>query len=208
MNDYFANVGPNLAKKIHVTDTNGSINATKDTSKNTAGECENVFDFNVVTEDYVKDKLLSLSDDKATGIDDISCKLLKMGADEIVSPLTYIINLSLTKGIFPKKWKKARICPIFKGGDDSELCNYRPISILPILSKILERSVFDQLYPFLDSHSMLHDNQSGFRPKFSTSSALINITDEWLNAIDKGEFIGIVMLDLQKAFDTVDHKIF
>ena len=207
LNDYFANVGPSLAKKINVTDANDNVNATEDTSKNTSVECNNVFDFNVVDEEYVFKELMSLSDDKATGVDDISCKLLKLCAEEIVSPLTYIINLSLTTGIFPNKWKKARICPIFKGGENSEPCNYRPISILPILSKILERAVFDQLYPFLDSRSMLHDNQSGFRPKFSTSSALMDITEEWLNAIDNGELIGIVMLDLQKAFDTVNHEI-
>ena len=70
-----------------------------------------------------------------------------------------------------------------------------------------KRQVFKQIYPFLDSNSMIHDNQSGFRPSHSTSSALLHITEEWLDGIDKGEYVGIVMLDLQEAFDTVNHSI-
>ena len=123
-------------------------------------------------------------------------------------PLTYLVNLSLTKGTFPSQWKKARICPIFKEGDSTEPCNYRPISILPVSSKAIERAVFDQMYPFLDGKAMIYDNQSGFRPNYSTSSALLHITEEWLNAIDESKYIGIVMLDLKKKlFDTVNHSI-
>ena len=199
MNEYFAKVGPSIADKIPVVDAGVNIPNT-DNQKN-------VFNFQYVDNEYVLKELLSLPDNKATGVDDIPSKLLKLCAEEIVSPLTYIINLSLSTGIFPNNWKKARICPVFKGGEDTEPCNYRPISILPVLSKIMERVVFNQLYPFLDSQSLLHDNQSGFRPKFSTSSALLNITEDWIHAIDKGEFVGIVMLDLQKAFDTVNHSI-
>ena len=148
-----------------------------------------------------------MHENKATGTDEIPAKLLKISADEIVLPLTYLVNLSLTTGTFPSQWKKARICPIFKEGDSTEPCNYRPISILPVLSKVIERAVFDQMYPFLDGKVMIHDNQSGFRPNFSTSSALLHITEEWLNAIDESKYIGIVMLDLKKAFDTVNHSI-
>ncbi len=72
-------------------------------------------------------------------------KLLKLSTDVIIAPLTYLINVSLATGTFPKNWKSARICPVFKGGNNSEPCNFRPISILPILSKIIERAVFDQL---------------------------------------------------------------
>ena len=105
------------------------------------------------------------------------------------------------------RWKSARISPIFKNGDGSDVNNYRPISILPVISKLLERSVFDQMYPFLNSKGLIHDRQSGFRPKHSTCTALVNVTEDWYDSIDKGEYIGVVMLDLKKAFDTVSHDI-
>ena len=202
MNDYFANIGPNLAKKISDDNVCNDFYYVHNNVDN-----RNKFDFNLVTENYVLEQIQSLSNNKATGVDNMCVKLLKLSSCVIVAPLTYLINVSLESGIFPTNWKSARICPIFKGGNNSEACNYRPISILPILSKIIERAVFDQLYPHIDSHSMLHDAQSGFRPHFSTASALINVTDDWLNAIDKGHYVGIVLLDLQKAFDTVNHAV-
>ena len=202
LNDYFATIGPNLAKDI--PDVNTTCSSQFDQNHHQGGD---KFNFSLITEEYVFDQLCSLSNNKATGTDDISSKLLKLSAKEIVAPLTYLINLSLSSGTFPKSWKNARICPIYKGGKNSEPCNYRPISILPILSKIVERAVFDQMYPHLNSNNMLHENQSGFRPCFSTSSALLNVTEDWLNAIDKGCYVGIVMLDLKKAFDTVNHNI-
>lgn len=134
-------------------------------------------------------------------------KLLRVSALSVVGPLTYLINLSLTTGVFPDLWKNARICPVYKGGDSTDPSNYRPISILPVISKIIERAVFDQIYPFLNDNSLLYKYQSGFRPNNSTLSALINITEDWLEAIDKGNYIGLVMIDLKKAFDTVNHDI-
>ena len=99
------------------------------------------------------------------------------------------------------------ITPIFKSGDSSDVNNYRPISILPVLSKLLERSIFDQLYPFLDAKGLLHEKQSGFRPKYSTCTALIKVTEDCYTSIDNGEYVGGVMLDLKKAFDTVSHNV-
>ena len=78
---------------------------------------------------------------------------------------------------------------------------------MPVLSKLLERSIFDQLYPFLDAKGLLHEKQSGFRPKYSTCTALIKVTEDWYTSIDNGEYVGVVMLDLKMAFDTVSHNI-
>ena len=88
-----------------------------------------------------------------------------------------------------------------------EPSNFRPISILPILSKILERADFNQLYSYLNCNQLISMNQSGFRPLHSTSTGRINITDDWLNSFDNGKMVGVVMLDLTKAFDTVDLTI-
>ena len=85
--------------------------------------------------------------------------------------------------------------------------NYRPISILPILSKVLEKHVHDSLSEYLQEFSLLHKTQSGFRTQHSCETALINMIDSWLNAMDKGKIIGVVLVDFKKAFDLVDHKI-
>ena len=98
--------------------------------------------------------------------------------------------------------------PVFKAGDHGDPSNYRPISILVVISKIAERAVFDQLYNYLNDNGLININQSGFRPIHSTSSALINITEDWYDEIDKGNLIGLCLLDLKKAFDTVNHEIF
>ena len=201
LNEYFADVGPSIADKIPEVEM---LNNNVDENNSSNGEH---FTFKGVTDEYVLEYLSSLPDKKATGVDDISSKLLKISAKEVSPIITFLVNKSLHTGIFPNKWKKARVCPIFKGGDNTDPCNYRPISILPVLSKVIERAVFDQLYPFLDSNQMLHESQSGFRPGFSTASALLDITEDWLKSIDNGEYIGIVMLDLRKAFDTVNHKL-
>ena len=110
--------------------------------------------------------------------------------------------------MFPKSWKKGRVNPIYKGtGEKTDPGNYRPITILPVLSKNCERAVFDQLYDHIKHvKGKLYSCQSGFRPRYSTETSLLNITDDWFDAIDKGNVIGLVMLDLRKAFDTVHHE--
>ena len=194
LNEYFASVGPNIAERIKAVQGDIPDDVSNDAVRN-----DDSFHFDNVEPDYVMDLLNSMHENKATGTDEIPVKLLKISAEEIVLPLMYLVNLYLTTGTFPSQWKKARICPIFKEGDSTEPCNYRPISILPVLSKVIERAVFDQMYPFLDGKAMIHDNQLGFRPNYSTSSALLHITEEWLNAIDESKYnIGIVMLDLEK----------
>ena len=199
LNDHFATVGPKLAAKIpNITHQNSSSDDLDESGK---------FKFQRVSEEYILKQLKSLSDGKATGTDETPAKLLKLACHSIVVPITHIINLSISTNVFPDKWKSARISPIFKSGDSSDVNNYRPISILPVLSKLLERSIFDQLYPFLDAKGLLHEKQSGFRPKYSTCTALINVTEDWYTSIDNDEYVGVVMLDLKKAFDTVSHNI-
>ena len=105
------------------------------------------------------------------------------------------------------EWKKAWVLPIYKSGNRYNCENYRPISILPIISKILERCVFNQLYNFLNENSLLSKHQFGFRPKSSTLTALIQMCDEFYQNLDNGKLNGVVFLDIRKAFDSVDHKI-
>ena len=107
----------------------------------------------------------------------------------------------------PTHWKQAKVCPIYKSGDRSECNNYRPISVLCGVSKIVERRhVHDALYTYLTERNLLFTAQSGFRPGHSCETALFRMMDMWAGAMDRGEVNGVIMLDLRKAFDLISHE--
>ena len=123
------------------------------------------------------------------------------------SPLTHLINCSLQSGIFPDELKLARVVPIFKAGDPAQVSNYRPISVLTTFSKIIEKIVYNHLLDFLSKNEALYEYQFGFRPSHSTQQAIITLVDRITKSLDNGNFAVAILLDLKKAFDTVDHKI-
>ena len=157
------------------------------------------------TEEEVMDLLLSLDPAKSTGPDKISATMLRSTAVLIAPSLTKLFNLSIASGRFPTDWKCARITPIFKSGDSALACNYRPISILPIVSKVLERHIYRVLFDFLATNSPISIHQWGFMPNRSTVSALCTLTHDCLKSLDDGKEICSVYFDLRKAFDTVPH---
>ena len=144
---------------------------------------------------------------KATGLDNISVKLLKITSDEIVDVLTFILNFSIEANWVENDWKNARDTPIFKSGDDHIVNIYRPVSVLPFVSKILEIRVFNAFYEYLSNNKLIICSQSGFRPKHSCETALNNLVDRWLKHIDGGKLTGVLIIDLSKAFDTVNHNV-
>ena len=153
-------------------------------------------------------KFLSTIDiNKATGSDMIGPRLLKVAAPYIADEVTFICNHSIINSVFPSKWKEAKVTPLFKNGPHEEVNNYRPISILPVLSKVLEKHVHESLSEFLHTYNLLHKTQSGFRTQHSCETALVNMIDLWMNAIDSGKMVGVVLVDFKKAFDLVDHQI-
>ena len=103
--------------------------------------------------------------------------------------------------------KSAKVIPLFKSGETSDVGNYRPISILPIVSKILERAVCDQLSQFINEHELMHPNQSGFRPRHSTTTILAKLVTQWSKNVEDGDLTGVAFIDLRKAFDTINHDI-
>ena len=127
-----------------------------------------------------------LNNKQSTGLDEISVNILKYCGDAIVSSITSIINNSIGSGIFPDELKKARVRPIFKSGDSEVTANYRPISILPIISKILERHITGQMQEYFKSADVIYKYQSGFRKYHSCSTALTRLIDRWLKDIDNG----------------------
>ena len=113
----------------------------------------------------------------------------------------------MLSGTFPDDWKCARVTPLFKQGDASDLNNYRPISVISVIVKVFERIVYDQLYNCLSNEDIISTHQSGFRSLHSTVTALLKATDNWAFNIDRGNVNAVVFLDLKKAFDTVDQDI-
>ena len=117
------------------------------------------------------------------------------------------INISLKTGVFPDQWKYARLAPIFKGGLKSETGNYRPISVLSTLARVFERLKYNQLSNYFESNGYLTKCQSGFRKFHSTLTAILKNSNDWFMNMDNGSINGMVLFDLKKAFDTVNHEI-
>ena len=198
-NEYFINVGPNLASKIPVSDMNFS---------NYLGErsIKSIF-FDPVTENEVEVEIRKLKENKSCGHDDIPPKLVKNISKYIIKPLAYIYNQSFLTGSIPDDLKVALVTPVFKANDREEFSNYRPISVFPCFSKILEKLMYNRLLKYLDQNNIFFPSQYGFRRKHSTNIATIELITKISEAIDNNEYTLGVFLDLAKAFDTVNHEI-
>ena len=133
--------------------------------------------------------------------------IIKKVIDNIVRPLTYICNLSFQKGIFPNNMKTAKVVPIFKNGDKHCIDNYRPVSLLPQFSKILEKLFARQMDNFIDKNQILSEHQYGFRANRTTTHAVTEMTEEITKAFENDEYSVGIFIDLQKAFDTIDYSI-
>ena len=168
---------------------------------------EKQFTFNAVKESEILKELRNLKRRKAPGLDNFPPGLLKDAALVLTKPLTFIINLSLETGVVPSEWKVAKVIPLYKSGSQAEIDNYRPISILPTLSKILEKIVYKQLMAHLERHNLLFEYQFGFCPNRSTELAVTYFTDFIRKEADSGKATGAVFIDLTKAFDSISHSI-
>ena len=144
---------------------------------------------------------------KSMGPDNISSSLLKLGLPYVVEHLTFIYNSCIEKNIVPPKLKTAKVIPLPKCKDLSDLNNFRPISILTVLSKPLERHVHKHLAHYLEVNDLFHPLQSGFRQNHSCQTALVRLCDQWLSAINQSKMTGAIFLDFKKAFDLVNHEI-
>ena len=197
-NDFFINIGPNLAKSIpHVKRMPMSYlgDALQETIFLEPVTCEEI------------NSIVSNLKNNATGSDDISAVYLKMSLPSIANPLVYICNMSLSEGVFPTQLKIANVVPLYKCDDPMMFNHYRPVSLLCTLSKVFEKIMYNRLIKFLDKFSILYEYQFGFRRKRSTHMALISLIDKLTKAIENGEYVIGVFLEFSKAFDTVDHKI-
>ena len=148
-----------------------------------------------------------LNDTNAFGSDGIPFSYLKDALPVLIFYIFVIINTSIVTGIFPKSWKHPFVIPYFKNGDTDNVGNYRPISLLPILSKVLEKIVANQLMSYLETNELLSQSQHGFRKNLSTETALLKVNEYIYNNIDNKNISLLLLLDLSKAFDSVSHRI-
>ena len=152
--------------------------------------------------------MLSFKTKSASGTDGISGKPLKLTAPyNICDSLTFIYNQIIGTGIFPTSLKMAKVVPIHKTGPYDVLSNYRPISIMSALSKIIERHIHNCLSHYFTSNSLICTHQSAFRPNHSCQTALTNVVESWANACNNSQFSAAVFVDMAKAFDTVNHTL-
>ena len=125
----------------------------------------------------------------------------------LAGSLSRLFNMSMSLGIFPDEWKIARVAPIYKDGSEDENSNYRPISVLPVISRLFEKLVYDQFYGFLNVNKLLFSQQSSFRLLHSVLTCLLKCTNDWYLNLENSEYTAVTFIDLKKAFDTVNHDI-
>ena len=196
--EFFTNVGKSCAAKI------GPSKKTSQAYLGNSPHTNNMYMYPTDPEE-IKKTIQHLKSKKSVGHDGISTKLLKNLSGAISLPLAIVMNKSLSEGIVPTDMKIAKVVPIYKSKDHQSFTNYRPISLLPATSKVMEKIVHKRLYGFLNINHILYNSQYGFRPKHSTSNAVSEFAYEILSAFDKNETTIATFLDLSKAFDTIDH---
>jgi hypothetical protein len=198
-NNYFVGIGPTLASKINPS-------SAKPADYLPIANPKSMF-LRPIDQIEIKSIVTNLKANASSGDDSILPKIVRSIIEYIQTPLCTIFNKSLEQGCFPDKLKIARVIPIYKTDDEKLVSNYRPISVLPFFSKILEKIMYNRLISFINDSEILINNQYGFREKHSTYMALLNLTDRITNELDCGNHSLGIFIDLSKAFDTLDHSI-
>ena len=197
-NKFYTNIGPNLAKKIKPSTIS---------YKNYLKKSSTTFEFQEVDEKKLSKIMSSILPKSSQGHDEISNQLLKEIYPAIQQPLLHLINLSLKLKYVPDHWKKAKLIPVFKSGQKNVFTNYRPISLLPTISKVIEKVVAKQVIEYLTRNHLLHNLQFGFRPNHETTHAILKALEKIYEDKEEGSFTVAIFIDLKKAFDTVKHSI-
>ena len=198
-NNYFTNIGPTLASKI------GQHGNTSHLSSQENFPCSLFFE--PCSPNEIENILQCMKPKSSCGYDDISPKLSKQSADILALPLSHIVNISMQTGIFPSLMKIAKVIPVYKKDDSQSFTNYRPISLLPAFSKILEKVIHKRLLHYLNIKNIISFSQYGFQPNSSTELAVLELQDRIVKSIAAHKFCLGLSVDLSKAFDTLNHDI-
>ena len=204
--DFYSNLASDLLKKLPSSPNKFGKETVKKYYKNISLDGKS-FSFRPTTPASVLKLLQEINPAKSAGIDNMAGKFLKEGASVLASPITDLCNLSILLSSFPDDCKIAKLKPLDKKEAKTKPKNYRPISLLPLISKVIEKVILNQTQNFLDTNTILYSYQSGFRKHYSTDNCLSYLTDKVRTGFEKGLLTGMVLIDLQKAFDTIDHGI-
>ena len=196
-NFFFTNIGKNLASKIPNASTPFEYFVNKS---------DFVMETKPLSMNELKDAFYSLKSNKSPGYDDISYNVIKKCFGSLCEPLKYFFNLSIEKGVFQDDLKIARVTPTYRSEGSSDVSNYRPISVLPCFSKILERIIYNRLYKYLIKNNILYF-QFGFQNGHSTDHAVVQLVDQKIESFENDKYTLAVFIDLSKVFDTVGHSI-
>ena len=199
MNQFFANIGKDLASNVK-----GSL-LTSEEYLLKVEKPKTMFKFKTVEIEDVLNVIKNLNSKKSSGYDHLSNYVLKEIKFEIAIPLTFIINKSLQSSEVPKVMKKAKVVPIYKSGPKDDITNFRPVSLLPVISKLLEKLVKAQVSDYLEENDIWCQNQFGFRKKHNVIHPILQLISDVESK--KNLYSAAIFLDLKKAFDTVDHEI-
>jgi hypothetical protein len=189
-NSYFTGIGTKLADRLDNVPYSSSL-----------PRAIHSFELQSISVDFIYDQLLLLKDQSNNDIINIDSKMMKIGSSAIAPSLTMILNLSISSGELPSDWKCAKVTPIYKGKGASDDCgNYRPISVISHVSKIMEKVVLFQLKEYLSCHSFITPSQSAFINNYSTSTAVQRVISEVLEGFNENEITTMCFIDLQKMF--------
>ena len=187
---------------IQIDNSHPSIQAICKSTENAEKPSMSFLEVDTTT---VQKQIRKLGVKKATGFDGISAKIVKIAEPAILQPLTLLLNKSVECSVFPDNLKCAQVVPLHKKNSTLVKSNYRPVSILPIFSKIFERVMFDQIIEFFYIH--FNPYLSAFRPGFGCQSVLLRILEDWRKALDDNLYVATVLMDLSKAFDCLPHDL-
>ena len=195
INTFFANIGPTLARNF--------TNPWRYEGRDTEVSIDNI----ITNEEEVLKYCKEINVNKASCIENVSSRVLKNAFALQITRFTLLLNRSFITGIFPDKWKSANVIPLYKGGNRHDVGNYRPVSLLPLPSKIIEKNVHNRLSSHLEDNDLLDINQGGFRKNHSTIHTVTKLTNDIFNGINTREVTLACFIDMAKAFDTVNHEI-
>jgi hypothetical protein len=199
LNDFFADLGCSTTKHLPFSGKNSYLNNVRPNAKS--------FILNETNWIEVLTTGLSLNSKKSSGYDGVSSWLMKLILHVILVPLTHIFNMSFRYGIVPRKLKIAKVIPVFKTGDKSLPVNYRPISLLPAFSKLLEKLMYNRMIAYINRYNILSTSQYGFRSNMGTTDAVYNLANYITENLDSGVNILGLFIDVSKAFDSLPHYI-
>ena len=201
-NEFFVNVAKDIGSN-NDSDYNSHPSITK--IHENQEEQPDTFTFTPVDATYVQKSISKLQTKKATGVDGISAKILKTCSNTMSQPISKLINYSFETRNFPSSLKQAQVIPIYKKKDPLDKQNYRPVSILPTISKIFERAIHDQLTDFFDN--IFSPFLAAFRKGFGCQTTLLRLVEDWKSALDQHKCVAAILMDLSKAFDCLPHGL-